>query len=112
MIGVVVWSNRIREQAVIWCDDHAALAYLVGRDHFEADQGWLEPGDMVELRDEVQGELRLARDVRLLGDAALPRLQHLLTQEAMARRNLHLKVVNGEPAPCAEVVALARRAVG
>lgn len=110
MIGVVVWSNRIREQAVIWCDDHAALAYLVGRDHFEAEIGWPEPGDMVELCDEVQGELRLAREVRPLSDAVLPRLQDLLAQEGQARRSPRLKIVDPQPAPCAEIIPLPRRA--
>lgn len=78
MIGVVVWSNKGREQAVIWCDDHAALAYLVGRDHFSADHGWPEPGDMVELGDEVQGELRYARSVRPLTDSPAVRLTQML----------------------------------
>lgn len=82
MIGVVVWSSRSREQAVIWCDDHAALAYLAGREHFSAESPWPEPGDMVELQDALVGDLRCARAVRPLGDSTIGQLPAILQASA------------------------------
>ena len=49
MIGVVVWSNAEREKAVIWCEDHASLAYLQGRQNLIAAGQWPSPGDLLEL---------------------------------------------------------------
>lgn len=99
MIGVVVWSNRPRQQAVIWCEDHAALAYLAGEEHFVASADWPEPGDMLELETEVVGDLRCARKVRHLTDERLPLLPELLRrgtgERAAARR--HLTVVASGP---------------
>lgn len=109
MIGVVVWSNKSREQAVIWCDDHAALAYLVGRAHFSSEAGWPEPGDMVELRDEVQGDLRYARAVAPLNDSPAVSLPQLLRGAQPARQNVQLTVINGDR-PAAEPIPFTRRA--
>lgn len=99
MIGVVVWSNRSRQQAVIWCEDHAALAYLAGEEHCAASQEWPEPGDMVELETEVVGDLRCARKVRPLTEQRLSLLPELLrrgtAERAAAPR--HLKVVASGP---------------
>lgn len=113
MIGVVVWSNKGREQAVIWCDDHAALAYLVGRDHFCSKAAWPEPGDMVELLDEVQGDLRYARSVMPLDDSPAVRLPQILRSSngEPARASVQLTVVNGDRPP-AGPVPLSRRAAG
>lgn len=111
MIGVVVWSNKGREQAVIWCDDHAALAYLVGRDHYCDDTTWPEPGDMVELCDEVQGDLRYARSVVPLNDPRADRLPKLLGAGEAARPAVNLTVVRGDRAP-ADPIPLTRRAAG
>ena len=78
MIGVVVWSNRPRQQAVIWCEDHAALAYLSGEEHCTGCAEWPEPGDILELETELVGELRCARKVQPLTNARLPLLPELL----------------------------------
>ena len=32
MIGVVVWSDPPTGRAVVWCDDHQGLAYLLGKE--------------------------------------------------------------------------------
>ncbi|AXC48609.1 hypothetical protein DRW48_01880 [Paracoccus suum] len=106
MIGVVVWSNRVREQAVIWCDDHAALAYLVGRIDYPAEYGWPEPGDMLELHTEVEGELRCARCVKPLGDSVVSPLPQMLTGRAS-----HLSVIqsNDTAPPTAEIIVLPQR---
>lgn len=110
MIGVVVWSNKGREQAVIWCDDHAALAYLVGRDHFIGDSAWPQPGDMVELSDEVKGDLRYARFVVPLNDSPAVHLPKLLNDKPQNRGGVQLTVVQGNDRPAAGAVPSFRRA--
>lgn len=63
MIGVVVWSCRAQASAVIWCDHDAGLAYLSGVQQF-LDEGWPQPGDLVELdRQGGAGDL-IAQQVR------------------------------------------------
>lgn len=99
MIGVVVWSNRPRQQAVIWCEDHAALAYLAGEDHLGAGCEWPEPGDLLQLETEVVGDLRCARKVRPLSESRLSLLPELLrrgTGERAASAR-HLTVVASGP---------------
>ncbi|MDS9466139.1 hypothetical protein RGQ15_00915 [Paracoccus sp. MBLB3053] len=66
MIGVILWSNAAREKAVIWCDDHAALAYLEGVANLLPDTTWPEAGDLVELEFETINGLRHARRVFLV----------------------------------------------
>lgn len=102
MIGVVVWSNRARQQAVIWCEDHAALAYLAGAEHCVEQEAWPEPGDMVELEAEDVGELRCARRVRLLKDERLPLLPELLRRGRGGSGSApRLMVVSNSAAPVA-----------
>lgn len=106
MIGVVVWSNLARKQAVIWCEDHAALAYLAGEENCVERGTWPEPGDMVELEDEVVGELRCARRVRPLTEDRLPLLPELLRRgrSDSAPSPRHLMVVSNRPGPVAPPV--------
>lgn len=101
MIGVVVWSSAEREKAVIWCEDHAALAYLQGRADFDLRLAWPEPGDLVELQTEMLGKLRHARQVRVLGEEACPNLPAMLRRaadtpdEALgSSEECHLRVVS------------------
>lgn len=106
MLGVVVWSNLVRKQAVIWCEDHAALAYLAGAENLLEPGTWPEPGDLVELEDEVVGELRCARRVRPLTDERLPLLPELLRRREgdSGSSPRHLVVVSNGPGPAAAVV--------
>ncbi|SIQ31003.1 hypothetical protein SAMN05421641_10652 [Paracoccus thiocyanatus] len=66
MIGVILWSSPAKEKAVIWCEDHGALAYLQGRENLFSRQDWPEAGDLVELEFEVLAGLRHARFVSLV----------------------------------------------
>lgn len=98
MIGVVVWSSAEREKAVIWCEDHAALAYLQGRENLVRTANWPQPGDLVELESEVVGLLRNARRVTMLSEQEFPDLPSLLrTSTAPATAEPHLRVVPSEP---------------
>jgi hypothetical protein len=66
MIGVILWSSPVKEKAVIWCEDHGALAYLQGKENLAFPDDWPESGDLVELEVETVKELRHARSVSLV----------------------------------------------
>ena len=66
MIGVILWSNPAKEKAVIWCEDHGALAYLQGQENLLFPGCWPEAGDLVELELETVNDLRHARAVSLV----------------------------------------------
>jgi len=87
MIGVVLWSSPAKEKAVIWCEDHGALAYLQGRENLAAASEWPEAGDLVELEFEAVAELRHARLVSLVAGNRRSELPGLLRDmgEAAAR---------------------------
>ena len=102
MIGVVVWSSAEREKAVIWCEDHAALAYLQGRENLAHDACWPQPGDLVELESEIIGALRNARRVTMLSEqefAHLPAMLRASTPPATPPAEPHLRVVSSSPEP-------------
>lgn len=78
MIGVVVWSSQDREKAVIWCDDHGALAYLSGYPNLTDSAKWPGAGDLVSLEAEMIGCLRHARNVSLIEENCCPSLPERL----------------------------------
>lgn len=82
MIGVVVWSSETREKAVIWCEDHAALAYLQGWENLVRGGRWPSPGDLVELEGELVGNLRHARRVSMMTEQGCSQLPDLLRASA------------------------------
>lgn len=97
MIGVVVWSSADREKAVIWCEDHAALAYLQGRENLVQASFWPQPGDLVELDSEIVGPLRNARRVALLSEQEFAHLPGML--HASMPSDSHLRLVSSTPPP-------------
>jgi hypothetical protein len=80
MIGVTLWSSASKEKAVIWCEDHAALAYLQGRDNLAPGNVWPEAGDLVELECETIEVLRHARNVSLVSGIKRSELPSLLSE--------------------------------
>lgn len=78
MIGVVVWSNAAAEKAVIWCEDHAALAYMQGRQDYPVMASWPEAGDLLELDSEMIGNIRHARNVCMITESHCPEISGLL----------------------------------
>ncbi len=60
MYGVVLWSDRHKNCAVIWCEDHASLAFF--RNDCATVTGGHDfgPGDLVEFEVREQDDLRLA----------------------------------------------------
>lgn len=97
MIGVVVWSSAEREKAVIWCEDHASLAYLQGRENLVHAARWPQPGDLVELESEIIGALRNARKVDLLSEQEFAHLPGMLRATTTPAES-HLRVVSVSPA--------------
>ncbi|WP_199260056.1 hypothetical protein [Paracoccus binzhouensis] len=78
MIGVILWSSPAKEKAVIWCEDHGALAYLQGQENLVTAEGWPEAGDLVELEFETINDLRHARAVSMVSGNRRSELPDLL----------------------------------
>ena len=95
MIGVVLWSNEDRQKAVIWCEDHQALAYLDGTEDLREGVVWPGIGDLLELESETIGNLRRARQVSRLDDCTCPQIPAILRGEAHPP---HLRLVSSRPA--------------
>ena len=107
MIGVVLWSNAAREKAIIWCEDHAALAYLKDRADLIGEH-WPESGDLVELDYEDQDLHRMARRVSLISAPGKSKLPGIL--RGMAEPAPTLRVISNDefdPAPQPRRVAAA-----
>ena len=97
MIGVVLWSSIERQKAVIWCEDHGALAYLHGQENLLAGCAWPDAGDLIELESETVGELRMAHAVTTLN------CQHCVDLPAL------LKDANVEEPPLCLVLSDGKR---
>ncbi|MDP3860925.1 MAG: hypothetical protein Q8Q63_05000 [Phaeovulum sp.] len=82
MLGVVVWSDAVTAGAVIWCDDHAQLAYLRGRENCQCTKSWPEVGDLVQFSLRKKSGSRFARAVRVLAEAVLPQIPKDLVNAA------------------------------
>ncbi|WP_347266990.1 hypothetical protein [Paracoccus sp. (in: a-proteobacteria)] len=80
MIGVILWSSPAREKAVIWCEDHGALAYMQGCESLAFPANWPQAGDLVELEVEEIDDLRHARQVALVSGGARSELPVLLRE--------------------------------
>ncbi|WP_333685200.1 hypothetical protein [Pontibaca methylaminivorans] len=78
MNGVVLWRDRERGKAVIWCSDHGDLAFC--RDGDGGEQFRFGPGDLVEFDLAIEQSLRWARNPRLMVSGAFSDLaQQLLS---------------------------------
>lgn len=99
MIGVVVWSSAAREKSVIWCEDQGALAYLQGAGNMIDARNWPEPGDLVELEEEMQGALRCARSVTLLSERHCPELADILRKSIDPCPEPLLRLVPADASP-------------
>jgi hypothetical protein len=69
---------------VIWCDDHAQLAYLRGRENCQYALTWPQVGDLVQFSVCQNTGTRFARAVRVLAEAVLPQLPKDLVAAASA----------------------------
>ncbi|MDF1727860.1 MAG: hypothetical protein P1U53_08925 [Sulfitobacter sp.] len=100
MIGVVLWSDPAKGQAVFWCEDHGDLAYFsVGQDLSCAENAFT-PGDMVEFDMTGRAEYREAQRPRLVRQQECLGLQRGL--RAAARRER----LGQRPQGTAEIITL------
>lgn len=74
MYGVVLWSDRQKNRALIWCEDHRNLAY------FSDDTGGSEgavlfgPGDLVEFDIQERDDVRFAVSPTIVSERYYPTL--------------------------------------
>lgn len=83
MYGVVLWSDGGSDRTLIWCEDHGDLAFSKGRD--EAVEDGLRTGDVVRFDMVEDGELRIARNVRLIAAEEYPTLADTLLDNKGSR---------------------------
>ncbi|MFC3117490.1 hypothetical protein ACFOHS_00995 [Jhaorihella thermophila] len=68
MFGVVLWSDRKDNKAVIWCEDHGDLAFY--RPCCEEAGVSLDTGDWVQFDLTTERDMRLAHNPRLVAEGA------------------------------------------
>jgi len=88
--GIVLWRDAADGSAVIWCDDHAELAFLDGagaggtcRRTGQA----LTSGDVILFALLEEGGVRRAHAAELVSRDGMPRLVQMLKLEAAALTN-------------------------
>ena len=74
MFGVVLWSDRQKNRAVIWCEDHGDLAFYKGDCGETLDSVDIEPGDLVQFTVRAERNMRLASQPRLVASDEYPTL--------------------------------------
>lgn len=82
MIGVVLWSSKKENEAIIWCEDHGELAFFNG-EHSEGQLGCsMDAGDLVsfELTQERRG--RRAFNPRVISEQEFPMVASTLAAGA------------------------------
>lgn len=87
MYGVVLWSDKKQNRAVIWCEDHRNLAFYKDESNLSEASGFV-PGDLVEFDLREVDDMRLAVDPSIVSKhefASLP--GDLKTAKAKLRRN-------------------------
>lgn len=80
MFGVVIWSDRSKKNAVIWCEDHGELAYF--KQHDDEGEMTLDSGDWVQFEMTMDRQMRYAHNPRLVVEAAYADLPVALQQQA------------------------------
>ncbi len=78
MYGVVLWSDRSDEKAVIWCEDHGDLAYYGGGSSSAFMGQSLDAGDLVYFEVTDGAPMRLASNPELVAESHAPALAERL----------------------------------
>ncbi|MEZ5715430.1 MAG: hypothetical protein R3D85_09795 [Paracoccaceae bacterium] len=87
MYGVVLWSSKEEDRAVIWCEDHGDLAFYDGSGESVFDGISLDAGDLVSFTVNEGREMRLATNPRLVAEQQYPGLaDRLMSDGSMPRR--------------------------
>lgn len=86
MYGVVLWSDRGDNRAVIWCEDHGDLAYYDGGNPKLHASAGLEPGDLVRF-DVAEGKsMRIVSNPQVVASEQYPCLADDLAREGARLR--------------------------
>ncbi|MFT6451641.1 MAG: hypothetical protein ACJA06_001126 [Halocynthiibacter sp.] len=64
--GVILWHDRAKGTAVIWCEDQDKLAYAARAEVFGDDLNSAENGDLVEIDYKDSGSFRYCTKLRLV----------------------------------------------
>lgn len=64
--GVILWHDRSKGTAVIWCEDQDKLAYAARAEVFGDDLQCAENGDLVEIEYKDSGSFRYCTKLRLV----------------------------------------------
>ncbi len=82
MFGVVLWSDTVNKQAVIWCDDHGDLAFY--RNAKSKPKMSFRAGDLVEFDLQEDAALRIASCPRVVEKESYPSLTSDLKNAGVA----------------------------
>jgi hypothetical protein len=84
MYGVVLWSDDSEKKAVIWCEDHGNLAYYSQNDSAVVSDFTLDAGDFIQFDVSEVQQVRLARNLRLIGQDQYPTIAERLSMATPA----------------------------
>jgi len=85
MYGVVLWTDKKVNSAVIWCEDHGNLAFYQAADQSMHDDFVLDPGDLIQFDLREERECRHARNLRRVDEGFAPGLAHRLLDAQAAQ---------------------------
>lgn len=74
MYGVVLWSDRDQNRAVIWCEDHGDLAFYRGDETCTLGGADIDPGDLVQFELDEVSDMRVAQKPKLVAQESFPTL--------------------------------------
>ena len=79
MYGVVLWSDRNSDRALIWCEDHGKLAYYHADSSNE--HGFIcEAGDLVRFQVRDTPQMRYAEQPEIIAAEEYPLIANSLRQ--------------------------------
>jgi len=101
MYGVVLWNDCNLDRAVIWCEDHGDLAFYKGDGTGKPLAAGMRAGDLVSFDLCEGGEMRLAREPRLVAQDSHPSLS-LSLKEAGRAMGAFPDTKTDLPEPCVD----------
>ncbi|RPE71797.1 hypothetical protein EDD53_0925 [Pacificibacter maritimus] len=82
MQGLVLWYDRTRNKAIVWCDDCDKLAYASATDILIEEHQSLKVGDLVCFDLITFGDFRGCTNLRLVEEQRAPHISHDLINAA------------------------------
>lgn len=73
MLGVVIWSCRETERAIVWCADHRDLAHYEGTPRGLTRLG-VEAGDLVEVAFKSDSAVRRCKSLKMVERGYFPEI--------------------------------------